>query len=80
LYQGYPTYDQAVEAFEKYQNYKKWANEVGAAVVEVVKAKEEMKNGHVIDNKLGTTIIKKDVIIVALDVIVVVQLIVIFKH
>jgi len=39
-----------------------------------------MKNGHVIGNKLGTSITKKDVIIAGLVVIVVVQLFVIFKY
>ena len=80
LYQGYPTYDQAVEAFENYQKYKKRANSVGAGVAEVVKAKEEVKNGPIIGNRLETTISKKDFIIAALVVIVFVQLIVIFKY
>jgi putative Mn2+ efflux pump MntP len=46
----------------------------------VVKAKEEVKNGPIIGNRLGTTISKKEDIIAALVVIVFVQLIVIFKY
>ena len=46
----------------------------------MVKAKEEVKNGPIIGNRLETTISKKDFIIAALVVIVFVQLIVIFKY